>query len=99
MAREGQDEESGVGAKGQGVGGLFVEMGGLEEEGEEKGVVRAKNRDMHFCGEDWYAAEWRFGRGMVEMGKEEEEEVWWEVRYHVKGPQKDYTSTTRYTRM
>jgi tRNA A64-2'-O-ribosylphosphate transferase len=32
------------------------------------------------------------------MGKGEGD-VWWEVRYDVKGPKKDYESVTRYERV
>lgn len=88
--------ETGVGAHGQGIGGLFVEMGKLEKDGE--GVYRAGNRETHLCGEDLYAAQWAFGSGMAVQGQADTD-VWWEVRYDVKGPQKDYVSTTRYTKM
>jgi tRNA A64-2'-O-ribosylphosphate transferase len=76
------------------VGGLFVEMGDLKERGGGNQVLEAKNREQHLCAEDLYTASWRFGRGMVGVG---EEEKWWEVRYDVKGPKKDYYSETRYT--
>lgn len=87
--------EDGVGEKGQGIGGLFVEMGALEEwraYGED--VVKAKNRETHLCAEDLYTASWMLGRGMLEG----DEGRWWEVRYDVKGPKKDYVSETRYER-
>lgn len=94
----------GVGSRGEGIGGLFVEMGDMDVSGEE--VVKAKNREKHLCAEDLYAASWVFGRGMLgtvgrgkDGEKDREGEVWWEVQYDVKGPQKDYVSTTRYTRM
>ncbi|KAI8941018.1 hypothetical protein NX059_002264 [Plenodomus lindquistii] len=94
------DIGDGVGGKGEGVGGLFVEMGGLSE--DDGGMWRAENKERHLCVEDLYAASWRFGRGMVGVGMRggeggEKEDVWWEVRYDVKGPKKDYTSRTRYT--
>jgi tRNA A64-2'-O-ribosylphosphate transferase len=89
-----------IGAGGEGVGGLFVEMG---EVGEREGVWEAKNRERHLCGEDLYAASWRFAKGVVDGSlaglQAEEEERWWEVRYDVKGPKKDYVSTTRYERV
>ncbi|XP_014553746.1 hypothetical protein COCVIDRAFT_106824 [Bipolaris victoriae FI3] len=87
-------QEGGVGSDGQGIGGLFVEMGELQA-GEEEEAVRAKNRETHLCGRDLYAATWAFARNMTVEGGE----VWWEVEYEVKGPQKDYTSSTRYTRV
>ena len=79
-----------------GVGGLFVEMGDLsleESDGEGEKVWVAKNRETHLCGEDLYSASWRFGGGM--FGGEGEK--WWEVRYDVVGPKKEYVSETRYT--
>jgi tRNA A64-2'-O-ribosylphosphate transferase len=82
-----------IGDKGEGIGGLFVEMGGLS--GESAAWV-ARNRAQHLCGEDLYAASWRFGGAMV-GGEGEVDERWWEVRYDVKGPRKEYVSTTRYT--
>ncbi|KAG9202686.1 hypothetical protein G6514_004178 [Epicoccum nigrum] len=85
----------GIGAKGEGVGGLFVEMGELK--GEKGEVVEAENTEMHLCGEDLYAARWRIGAGMVDRdGKGGE---WWEVRYDVTGPKKGYVSSTRYERV
>jgi tRNA A64-2'-O-ribosylphosphate transferase len=82
----------------QGIGGLFVEMGDVRH--EEGRVLRATNRETHLCGEDLYAAAWTFGSGMVGVGEGEGDgDVWWEIRYDVKGPQKDYTSTTKYTRV
>ncbi|EMD92577.1 hypothetical protein COCC4DRAFT_131176 [Bipolaris maydis ATCC 48331] len=94
-------QEGGVGSDGQGVGGLFVEMGELQA-GEGEKVVRAKNRETHLCGRDLYAATWAFARDVTlesEAKREGEGEVWWEVEYDVKGPQKDYTSVTRYTQV
>jgi tRNA A64-2'-O-ribosylphosphate transferase len=49
-----------------------------------------------------YSAAWEFGLGMVreEASKEGKEGgFWWEVRYDVKGPKKDYVSRTRYERV
>ncbi|KAF1915738.1 initiator tRNA phosphoribosyl transferase-domain-containing protein [Ampelomyces quisqualis] len=86
---------SGVGRNGEGIGGVFVEMGDVVpgESGQE--VMRARNKEQHLCAEDLYTAAWEFGAGMV--GKEGG--VWWEVRYDVKGPKKDYVSRTRYERV
>jgi tRNA A64-2'-O-ribosylphosphate transferase len=80
--------EDGVGANAEGIGGLFVEMDTLTEGFE------AKNKEQHLCAEDLYSVSWKFGKGMV--GNEEGGDVWWEVRYDVKGPKKDYVSRTRY---
>lgn len=81
----------------EGFGGLFVEMGELERDDEsDDGVLRAGNREQHLCAEDLYTASWRFSGGMGGDDGEEREK-WWEVRYDVKGPKKDYVSTTRYT--
>lgn len=94
------DVKDGVGEKGQAIGGLFVEMGALEE-GKAIGesVMRARNREQHLCAEDLYTAGWTFGRGMTAEGKGDgEESAWWEVRYDVRGPKKDYYSETRYER-
>jgi tRNA A64-2'-O-ribosylphosphate transferase len=66
-------------------------MGSLETTG---GEVKAKNKETHLCAEDLYSASWTFGEGVV-VGSEWAK--WWEVRYDVKGPKKDYVSTTRYT--
>jgi tRNA A64-2'-O-ribosylphosphate transferase len=94
--------ENGVGESGEGIGGLFVETGELAVNGS---AHEAKNRAQHLCGEDLYAASWRFGEGMTRSrngeGSQESEgnKLWWEVRYDVKGPKKDYTSETRYERM
>jgi tRNA A64-2'-O-ribosylphosphate transferase len=75
----------------------------MGEVGEREGVWEAKNRERHLCGEDLYAASWRFAKGVVDGSlaglQAEEEERWWEVRYDVKGPKKDYVSTTRYERV
>jgi tRNA A64-2'-O-ribosylphosphate transferase len=96
-----------VGKEGEGVGGLFVEMGELEKSENSKGkedqeregkreVWQAKNKEQHLCAEDLYTASWKFGPGMLASGQEG---IWWEVRYDVKGPNKDYVSSTRYTRI
>lgn len=79
-----------IGDSGEGVGGVFVEMGKLSAD------LDAVNRARHLCGEDVYVAKWRFGRGML-GGEEGEAERWWEVRYDVEGPRKGYVSSTRYT--
>jgi len=104
----------GVGQNGEGIGGLFVEMGPLlgtstvadittEPKGES---ITAKNKETHLCAEDLYTASWVFGRGILSQGTGTENvngdegkgEVWWEVRYDVKGPKKDYVSRTKYSR-
>lgn len=97
------DDESAK--KGDGIGGLFVEMGALtkenaygakkDDEGQERVVWEAQNKEQHLCGEDLYAASWRFGDDMVRY---EGDDKWWDVRYDVKGPKKDYVSETRYSR-
>jgi len=103
-----------VGQNGEGIGGLFVEMGPLlgtstvaDITAEPKGeVITAKNKETHLCAEDLYTASWVFGRAMLSQGTGTENanedegkgEVWWEVRYDVKGPKKDYVSRTKYTR-
>lgn len=79
---------------GEGEGGVFVEMGELREDAEAVWV--AENKAQHVCGEDLYRARWRFGSGMV---GENGGGMWWEVRYDVKGPRKEYVSTTRYERV
>lgn len=87
--------EDGVGVSGEGIGGLFVEMDTLKTaSGGGEGEVEAKNKEQHLCAEDLYSASWKFGNGIV--GKEKGENTWWEVRYDVKGPKKDYVSRTRY---
>lgn len=108
-ASDGEDEET--------MGSLFLELGPLGAstgEGEaEAGMYEAQNREVHLCGEDVYAARWRFGGGMLMRGEEEEEGrrrrggngdrdgdgEWWEVRYRVSGPRKEYVSWTRYERV
>lgn len=109
-------EISGVGLRGEYIGGLFVEMGRLTptlEYGTEsqmfgdttdgKAQYVAGNRESHLCGEDIYAAKWRFGRGVVQDGDGEQgdssADMWWEVTYDVKGPKKDYKSVTRYEKV
>ncbi|KAJ4379070.1 tRNA A64-2'-O-ribosylphosphate transferase [Didymella sp. IMI 355093] len=84
-----------VDADGQGVGALFVEMGSLSLEG---GELRAQNRAQHLCGEDLYAARWAFCRDLACGEDFSGGKSWWEVRYDVKGPKKEYVSSTRYTR-
>lgn len=90
--------EEGEGER-DGVGGLFVEMylqGGVEVKDMDAGtggkdpVARVKNKEQHLCGMDLYAAIWQIpvgGEGLK----------WWEVRYDVKGPKKEYVSETRYS--
>jgi tRNA A64-2'-O-ribosylphosphate transferase len=89
--------EYGVGESGEAIGGLFVETGELIV---KSGVYETKNREKHLCGEDLYSASWRFGDGMTKpMDGAEGCGLWWEVRYDVKGPKKDYTSETRYEKL
>ncbi|KAF2128628.1 hypothetical protein P153DRAFT_342554 [Dothidotthia symphoricarpi CBS 119687] len=77
--------------------GLFVAIGPLTPGGE--GVQEARNQAQHLCGGDVYTASWRFSAAMVGDGKGEREgEMWWEVRYDVNGPGKEYVSWTRYVR-
>jgi tRNA A64-2'-O-ribosylphosphate transferase len=83
------------GENGDGVGGLFVEMGDLIQ-GSQDGDWEAKSKETHLCGQDLYAASWSFSRAMASEMKSNGEK-WWEVRYDVKGPKKDYVSETRYT--
>ncbi|KAF2114903.1 initiator tRNA phosphoribosyl transferase-domain-containing protein [Lophiotrema nucula] len=83
--------------KEDGIEGMFVEMGELSGEKKGRGEWVAKNREQHLCGEDLYTASWRFG-GAMGRGGEVEDERWWEVRYDVKGPKKDYVSETRYAK-
>ena len=100
---------SSIGPDGSGVGGLFVEMGLLEEETDSnkdkdggscqemdddslEAVLVAKNKEQHLCGEDLYSASWRFAKTLLDN----DGELWWEVRYNVKGPRKEYVSSTRY---
>jgi len=90
--------QDGVGDKGDGIGGLFVEMGELTPSVCEQTVYEAKNKERHLCAEDLYSASWKFSEGMVRECGSEEEGMWWEVRYDVKGPKKDYVSVTRYER-
>ncbi|KAF2810948.1 uncharacterized protein BDZ99DRAFT_561609 [Mytilinidion resinicola] len=83
------------------VTGLFLDLqmkttqGPGEEAGHERLAkleaeeLRFEGRESHLCGKDLYSARYRFG--LAEKG-------WWEVRYDVKGPQKDYVSATRYER-
>ncbi|OAK94890.1 hypothetical protein IQ06DRAFT_233576 [Phaeosphaeriaceae sp. SRC1lsM3a] len=105
-----------IGGNGEGIGGVFVEMGRITPlattspslatatVNKEDDIMVATNRARHLCGADLYAASWKFNRGMLgnrekgTMGGTEDKETWWEVRYEVKGPKKDYVSVTRYTR-
>jgi tRNA A64-2'-O-ribosylphosphate transferase len=94
-----QQVQDGVGAGGEGIGRLFVEMGELTPsssipERDSGGAMEAKNKEQHLCAEDLYSASWRFSKGMTTG----EGEMWWEVKYDVKGPKKDYMSWTRYER-
>ncbi|KAF2004539.1 hypothetical protein P154DRAFT_485242 [Amniculicola lignicola CBS 123094] len=66
-------------------------------QGSEEEVWEAQNREQHLCGADLYTAFWKFGGGMAGSA-DEGEAKWWEVRYKVKGPKKDYVSRTRYSR-
>ncbi|EAT76145.2 hypothetical protein SNOG_16447 [Parastagonospora nodorum SN15] len=86
--------EDGVGKEGEGIGGMFVEMDTLVVKEASSGEVAAKNKEQHLCAEDLYSASWRFNKGMTGG----EGPMWWEVRYDVKGPKKDYISSTRYER-
>ena len=100
---------NGLGKNVHGLGDLFVEMGEVrststsqDEKDGAREVWEAKNKETHLCAEDLYTASWRFSPGMArntaEEGKEDDKEkvMWWEVRYDVKGPKKDYVSSTRY---
>jgi tRNA A64-2'-O-ribosylphosphate transferase len=92
--------EEGIGEQGEGIGGLFVEMGKLEFESTWSGTMRARNKETHLCIDDLYAASWRFGAAMFDKGGVSEDGgdgKWWEVQYDVKGPKKDYVSWTRYS--
>jgi len=83
-----------IGEAGEGIGGLFVEMGSLEYESTWSGTMKAPNKESHLCIDDLYGASWRFGSGM--FGEGGEGDKWWEVTYEVKGPKKDYVSVTKY---
>jgi tRNA A64-2'-O-ribosylphosphate transferase len=85
-------QRAGVGAEGEGIGDLFVEMGPLSPGGT--GEMAATNKSQHLCAADLYSASWKFGGGITGA----EGGVWWEVRYDVKGPKKEYVSWTRYER-
>jgi tRNA A64-2'-O-ribosylphosphate transferase len=90
---EARPRSSDIGPQGEGIGGMFVEMARLERSAD--GVWEAKSKETHLCGEDLYAAGWRFEGGMA--GETERDgEVWWEVKYDVQGPRKGYVSSTRY---
>ncbi|KAH7378376.1 initiator tRNA phosphoribosyl transferase-domain-containing protein [Phaeosphaeria sp. MPI-PUGE-AT-0046c] len=102
------DEEKYSRGEGEGIGGVFVEMGPLvlpsgssvSTDGRD-GTIIAANRERHLCGEDLYGASWEFSEGMWrDTGGDEDRgvrEKWWEVRYEVRGPKKDYVSVTRYS--
>lgn len=102
----------GVGENGEGIGGVFVEMDSIHAlspaamDRAERGIMVAKNKERHLCGEDLYGASWKFSPGMFGRrgegedrigGKGDDEGKWWEVKYEVKGPKKDYVSVTQYT--
>jgi tRNA A64-2'-O-ribosylphosphate transferase len=94
---------------GDGLGGVFVQMGPLSPSPsppsslstlhEEEGVMVAENKEQHLCAADLYAASWKFSPAMMTTSGEGggEGEMWWEVRYDVKGPKKGYVSVTRYS--
>jgi tRNA A64-2'-O-ribosylphosphate transferase len=90
---------------GDGLGGVFVEMGPLSpcpspSTSEGEGVMLAENKQQHLCAADLYTASWKFSPAMTTtstMVEKEEGDMWWEVRYDVKGPKKDYVSVTRYS--
>ena len=99
----------GIGALFVEMGPLLGSSTVADTTAEPKGeVITAKNKETHLCAEDLYTASWVFGRAMLDQGTgtgtksangdEEKGEMWWEVRYDVKGPKKDYVSRTRYTR-
>lgn len=81
--------------QGENIGGLFVAMGALRA--DTSGVFCAENKTHHICGEDVYAASWRVSGAMA--GAATSGEVWWEVRYEVRGPRKGYVGWTRYERV
>ncbi|KAF1362252.1 hypothetical protein EJ07DRAFT_108794 [Lizonia empirigonia] len=81
---------------------VFVAMDTLRCSG---GAWAAQNRARHVCGTDVYVVRWRFAGGMGGQGEgdaggdavnAEREGRWWEVRYEVSGPKKEYVSLTRY---
>jgi tRNA A64-2'-O-ribosylphosphate transferase len=89
-----------IGANGEGIGELFVEMGPLTPSSSTlagSGEMTATNKSQHLCAADLYSASWKFGAGMTATS-EDVGDMWWEVRYDVKGPKKDYVSWTRYER-
>lgn len=91
------------------VTGMFVEVA-LDQKESGKGGGRHGDRkvqicdgkEKHLCGEDLYAASYKFGADMLATedtnGGQKGNEKWWEVCYDVKGPRKDYVSQTRYER-
>jgi tRNA A64-2'-O-ribosylphosphate transferase len=85
---------------GDGLGGVFVEMGPLSPCPDSlHGEMVAENKAQHLCAADLYTASWRFSPAMTTTSGEGggEGDMWWEVRYDVKGPKKDYVSVTRYS--
>ncbi|KAH7074434.1 initiator tRNA phosphoribosyl transferase-domain-containing protein [Paraphoma chrysanthemicola] len=85
------------------VPGTHVATGSDGWGAPEEEVFEARNKEQHLCAEDLYTASWRFGRGMTgaagdgeNPGEKDGGGMWWEVRYDVKGPKKDYVSVTRY---
>ncbi|KAF2755973.1 hypothetical protein EJ05DRAFT_502447 [Pseudovirgaria hyperparasitica] len=78
--------------------GLFVQLQILD--GENDGITRkARSKETHVCAADLYDAAYEFhtqkpsgGEGLGGMAE-------FHVRYDVRGPQKDYTSATIYTRL
>jgi len=91
------------------VTGMFVEVA-LDQKESDKGSSRhgdgkvqiCDGKEKHLCGEDLYAASYKFGADMLATedtnGGQKGNEEWWEVCYDVKGPRKDYVSQTRYER-
>lgn len=91
------------------VTGMFVEVA-LDQKESGKGSGRhgdgkvqiCDGKEKHLCGEDLYAASYKFGADMLATedtnGGQKGNEKWWEVCYDVKGPRKDYVSQTRYER-
>jgi tRNA A64-2'-O-ribosylphosphate transferase len=93
-------QRDGIGANVEGIGDLFVEMGALTPSSSTpviSGEMAATNKSQHLCAADLYSASWKFGVGMTATS-EDAGGMWWEVRYDVKGPKKDYVSWTRYER-
>lgn len=84
--------------EGQEIGSLFVEMGTLEL---KDGRIYVENREQHLCAADLYSSKWEFS---LLISQEQNEYITkglgasWKVEYDVKGPKKDYSSSTTYTR-